>query len=240
MNGDELPPPGVDPDILAAALANPSGCGGESDLGCNAYDLWAAMTRLGHEVKLQGRAFAVLREQLANTGAPEADGIRETVSSAVKQAAGVFQEQTRDAERRAEAARQRANRIEEELLAALADVHDRLSRSLETARGNASRKGWIGRLFSRKSGALDSLIEGQELALRRVADELARLDVREIPVLGTAFNPETMRAVATDPSGAAPDGTVTAVLRGGWSRGGGVWRVAEVMVAKTTDKGATW
>ncbi len=237
MNGDELPPHGVAPDILAAALANLVDCGGESDLGCNAYDLWAAMTRLGHEVKLQGRAFAALREQLANTGAPEADDIKETVSSAVEQAFGVFQEQMRDAERRAEAARQRANRVEEELLAALADVHDRLARSVETARRNASRKSWIDRLFSHESGALDSLIEGQELALRRVADELARLDVREIPVLGTAFNPETMRAVAMDSSGAAPDGTVTAVLRGGWSRGGDIWRVAEVMVAKTTGKG---
>ncbi len=247
MSAEELKPPaGIPSEIVAAALAAPAGGPTDEDLGCDAYALWAAMTRLAHEVKLQGRAFAALREQIGrdagNRGQEAAGpGLEAKVSAAVGQALTGLKD---EAERKAEAAERKAERAEEDLLATLTDVHDRLARSLEASRRNvagpAARTGFLSRFLSPKAGTaeggllkgVESLIEGQELALRRVGDELAGRGLREIRVLGLPFNPDTMRAVAAEASGAAEDGTVTAVVRGGWMLDDTVWRVAEVVVAR--------
>ncbi len=269
MSANEPPAPsGIDPEILAAALNTaPTGDAGE-DLGCDAYALWATVTRLGHEVKLQGRAFAALREALEKRDAAlpgcDADGLAAKIAAEVDRTLDVGREGMRAAERSAEAARKRAVRAEEDLLSALADVHDRLYRGLEAARKIAGarscktvepcseesveRKSWFkrwlpgGKAADRKGGnpggeevsegVVRSLLEGQELALRRVADEMSIRGLREIAVLGERFNPETMRAVAVDPAGDVPEGTVTAVIRGGWMLHDEVWRTAEVMVSR--------
>lgn len=239
-------PEGIDPEILSAALARPFDDADKDGLGCDAYALWAAMTRLGHEVRLQGRAFASLREQLENGRASDPyagnNGLEEKAAAIVAPALDAIRESVREAERRAEASRGRAARAEEELLETLTDVHDRLARGLDASRQLISRrapgKGWLSRLLSRDAGTADaiaSLMDGQELALRRVEDELARRGMREIIVLGEVFDPETMRVVATDASGGSPDGTVTAVVRGGWELGGTVWRAAEVVVARLRE-----
>ena len=60
----EEPPAGIDAEILAAlADANPDAnpeTDDEIDRPIDSYTLWAAMTALTHEVKLQGRAFKEL------------------------------------------------------------------------------------------------------------------------------------------------------------------------------------
>lgn len=245
MSADEMKKPeGIAPEILAAALKYPPEGEAEEDLGCDAYALWAAMTRLAHEVKLQGRAFAALREQVTSLCRPDpgldTESLEAKIVAVVDLVLKTWQENQHEAERGAEAARRRATRAEEELLTTLADVYDRLSRALEASRRSAARRGsdqgWLRRwLASGSTTAGDevrSLIEGQELALRRVADELMRRGLREITVLGQRFNPETMRAVATDSISESPEGTVTAVIRGGWMLGDALWRAAEVMVAR--------
>lgn len=250
MSSDDAgQPEGMAPEILDAALSRPPGEVEEDDLGCGAYALWAAMTRLAHEVKLQGRAFAALRERLENDAAnpgAAADGIiGERVASAAERALVAFRESVGESERRIEIARRREARAEDDLLSALTDIHDRLARSLDAARQSVSRSGpkavWWGRLLRSKdgSGAVDSLIEGQELALRRIKDELARRGMREIAALGKRFDPEVMRAVAADSSGGSEDGTVTAVVRGGWLRDEMVWRHAEVAVARRREQEAS-
>jgi molecular chaperone GrpE len=238
------------PEILDAALSRPPGEAEEDDLGCGAYALWAAMTRLAHEVKLQGRSFAALRERLENDAAnPDTaagDIIGERVASVIEQALAAFRESVGEAERRIEIARRRETRAEDDLLSALTDIHDRLARSLDASRQSVSRSDpkagwWVKWLLWRRggSGAIDSLIEGQELALRRVKDELARRGMREIAALGERFDPEIMRAVAADSSKGIEDGTVTAVVRGGWLRDGTVWRHAEVAVARRREQEAS-
>ena len=248
---DTSPPDGLSPEILDAALSRPPGEEEESDLGCGAYSLWAAMTRLAHEVKLQGRAFAALRERLEIDSAAHqdaaADGaIEERIASATEQAFAVFRESVGEAERRAEAARRREARTEDDLLSTLTDIHDRLARSLDASRQSVSRSspkaGWWETLLPQRggSGAVDSLIEGQELALRRIKDELARRGMREIAALGERFDPEVMRAVATVSSEEAEDGMVTTVMRSGWFRDEMVWRPAEVTVARHREQEASW
>ena len=244
---DAKPPAGVAPGILEAALARPPDDAEESWLDCDAYALWAAMTRLGHEVKLQGRAFAALRERLENDAAPNAEaaigGIGEKVAVLAERALARARENDREADRRIEAARRQAAKAEDDLLSTLADLHDRMSRGLDAARrrksGEPPKKGWLARMLPRAdngSEMVDSLVEGQELALGRLGDELARRAMRPIAALGERFNPETMRAVAADASGQAEDGTVTMVVRGGWLRGEAVWRAAEVAVARSRQQ----
>jgi len=238
-----MPPEGVAPEILQAAMEHPADGAEEDGLGCDAYALWAAMTRLGHEVKLQGRTFAALRELLENNPKADADAVAREIGE--KTAARIWQvfsqlrEGDREAERRVEAARRQAARGEDDLLSTLADLHDRLARGLEVARrrraSSSRKKSWLARIMPDTGGdseTLDSLLEGQELALRRVGDELSRRGMREITALGERFDPETMCVTATDASGQAEDGTVTAVIRGGWFRGETVWRAAEVTVAR--------
>ncbi len=277
--GETKGPEGIEPGILAAALNSPPDSDAGEDLGCDAYALWAALTRLGHEVKLQGRAFAALREALEEQGQNgpgfDADNLEAKVAAVVERSLGAWRENAREAERTAEAARKRAARAEEDLLRTLADVHDRLSRGLEAARKLAearrlaaerqsaktsvAKRCWLCRWLSpgdtgQSGGAAEdsatagageaagddaeSWLEGQELALRRVADELSRRGLREIAALGELFDPLTMQAVAVDPASDLPAGTVTAVLRGGWMLRDEVWRAAEVMVVRSGSANA--
>jgi len=240
---DAMPPEGVAPEILEAALASLPDGTEEDGLGCDAYALWAAMTRLGHEVKLQGRSFAALRERLEDESAFGVDAIAEDagekIAAVVVRALSLFRESDREAERRAEAARRQAARSEDELLSILADLHDRLARGLDAARRQRSfyarKQGWLARILSRRGKGPEivaSLVEGQELALSHIGDELSRRGMREIAALGEPFEPDSMRVVATDASGRAEDGIVTEVIRGGWFRGETVWRSSEVVVAR--------
>uniref|UniRef100_Q01SX5 GrpE protein n=1 Tax=Solibacter usitatus (strain Ellin6076) TaxID=234267 RepID=Q01SX5_SOLUE len=58
---DEAPPPGIPPEIL-------SGDAGTETAATDSYAMWAAMTALTQEVKLQGRAFKQLSETLSAEG----------------------------------------------------------------------------------------------------------------------------------------------------------------------------
>src|SRR5271156_5836872 len=57
----EAPPAGIDPEVLAAMAGgeNP-----EVERRCDSYALWAAVTALTQEVKLEGRAFLELTRTL--------------------------------------------------------------------------------------------------------------------------------------------------------------------------------
>src|SRR5258708_3810186 len=59
---EEVPPPGIPPEILAGDSAPAEN--GPTDW----YTMWAAMTALTQEVKLQGRAFRQLSEALTTEG----------------------------------------------------------------------------------------------------------------------------------------------------------------------------
>ena len=62
---DEAPPAGIDPEILSAVTgAGETEADTEADRRCDSYSLWAAVTALTQEVKLQGRAFLELNRTL--------------------------------------------------------------------------------------------------------------------------------------------------------------------------------
>ena len=214
----EEPPRGIDAEILAAMAGDSEGRVHQAPAAT--YSLWAAMTTLTQEVKLQGRSFKELNDTL---GA----------------------QSSRMAERERELLRETERRCRKEVLGVLIDLRDRLGRGLESVRASEAeiskpaRRGWRARLFSRPDddaadavpATLEALKKGYELGLERLDQTLEEFNAREIPCEGQAFDPRRMNAIDRQESSAVPDGTVIGVYRSGYEWNGEVFRPAQVKVS---------
>jgi len=196
----EPPPAGTAPDVLGSAEPVP-------DL----FSLLGQLTALTREVHLQARTM---------------HGLQAEVSAGVSRLA--------DAAARPEAF---ANALEEarrdaslDVIPALLDVHDRLTRNLdEASRRLDSLRGLRARFGGRP--VLRAVIDGVVLARERLDDLLGRLGVEEILCVGRAFDPAAMRAVEVARGSPALPGTVVEVIRAGYTVRGRVIRFADVKVA---------
>jgi molecular chaperone GrpE len=185
---------------------------------CDLYSVWAAITALTQEIKLQGRSF----KQLSETLAPVAD------------LAPQLPEMQREAQERAR----------REMLDVLLELRDRLGRGLEAARvsqakmGESLASGWAARLLARYKAfrhameTVRALEEGYTLSLERLDEVLAQFDVREIVCQGEPFDPSSMHAVDVVESEQAAEGTVIEVYRAGYEWQGQAYRPAQVKVAR--------
>jgi molecular chaperone GrpE len=221
----EDPPGGIDAEMLAAlADANPDANGGIDRSG-DSYTLWAAMTALTHEVKLQGRAFKELHNTIGTQASRMADEIRTA-----------YRERERDVQRETE------RRSRREVLAALIDLRDRLGRGLESVRAVESeisrRAGqrWLARAFTKAAKDPDveklaALTKGYELGLERLDQTLEEVNAHEIRCEGQPFDPRRMNAVDKEESTVVPEGTVLEVYRTGYEWSGEVFRPAQVKVS---------
>ena len=216
---DEEPPRGVEADILAAMT---SGQGSSRPSPAAAYSLWAAMTALTQEVKLQGRSFKELNDTLGSQASRMAECERDLV---------------REAERR-----ETERRCRKEVLGVLIDLRDRLGRGLESLRASQPlipktvRRGWRARIFSQpgedSSGpTLAALKKGYELGLERLDQTLEEFNVREVPSEGLPFDPQWMNAIDRQESSTVPVGTVLEVYRSGYEWNGELLRPAQVKVS---------
>jgi len=208
----------------SGAVERPASDGGadEVDAGreIDAYGLWAAMTTLAHEVKLQGRAFKELDTTLGRQAAATTDEIRRAYRE-------------RDAQREAE------RRCRREMLGAVIDVRDRMERGLDSAHAAsdafARRRGWLARLFRRfapdGTEALAAVVTGYELGLERLDQLLEDLGARRIRCEGEVFDPRRMNAIDRHHTTAVSPGTVVEVHRSGYEWDGEVFRTAQVTVA---------
>ena len=199
---------------VTATAVQPCKRDGQWDL----YSMWAALTALTQEVKLQGRSF----KQLSETVAPLAN------------LAPFLPEVQRQAEQRARG----------EVLDVLLDLRDRLRRGLDSARAGQAelRKsfelGWRSRLFALHKPleaaveTVAALAKGYALSLDRLNELLDRSDVREIECRGQPFNPALMHVVDLEETRDAPEGTVLDVYRPGYQWKGEVYRPAQVKVAR--------
>jgi molecular chaperone GrpE (heat shock protein) len=227
----EEPPAGIDAEMLAAlADANPQ-ADEEIDRPIDSYTLWAAMTALTHEVKLQGRAFKELHTTIGAQAGRVADEIRT-----------VYREGERDRQRDAE------RRSRREILGALLDLRDGLWRGLESVRAveSAIRKsagrGWLVRFFTKRlknpdAEKLAALTTGYELGLQRLDQTLDELDAHEIRCQSQPFDPRKMNAIDKEESAVVPEGTVLEVYRTGYEWCGEVFRPAQVKVSRAPAAG---
>ena len=181
------------------------------DQGPDLYSLLAQLAALTRETQLQGRATNRLHAELG----PALQRLAESVVGP-------------DVVARKLAEARREARLE--LVGELLEVRDRFARGLEEARRRLSGLRGLRARFGQRP-VLESLAEGNGLALERLDDALRRLDVHEIPSQGKSFDPRMMRAVAVEAASAAPPGTVLEVFRAGYTADGRVLRFAEVKVA---------
>jgi molecular chaperone GrpE len=212
----EEPPRGVEAEILQSIT------GEGSEPASTDYTLWAAMTALTQEVKLQGRAF----KELDNT-------VNAQTARSME----------REREREREVARETERRCRKEFLGVLIDLRDRLARGLESARASeaevpaADSRGWRSRLFgptetpARPDGVIEALKKGYEMGLERVDQTLDELHARRIICEGQTFDPKRMNAVDREESSSVPAGTVIEVYRSGYEWNGEIVRPAQVKVA---------
>jgi molecular chaperone GrpE len=216
-------PQGITAELLSS-LATETGVSANGR--CDLYSIWAAITALTQEIKLQGRSF----KQLSETLAPLAD------------LAPQLPQMHREAQERAR----------REMLDVLLDLRDRLGRGLEAARVSQAKmresleSGWTARLLARHqalrqaSEAVNALEEGCALSLDRLDEVLAQFDVRKIVCQGEPFDPGSMHAVDVEETEQAAEGTVVEVYRAGYEWKGKVYRPAQVKVARkppTTSAG---
>jgi molecular chaperone GrpE len=218
----EHPPEGIEAEILSALTS------GESEHAADqtsSYALWAAMTALSQEVKLQGRAFKELAATLDSQPARIGDEIR-----------AAYREREHDIQREAE------RRCRKEILGSLIDLRDRLERGLQSAKqsaaeiSRASGRGWRARLFGNPSAdlaqaPLAAVIRGYELGLECLDQILESFNARSISALGQSFDPRRMNAIDRQESQAVPEGTVLDVYRTGYEWNGDVFRPAQVKVS---------
>ena len=211
-------PRGVDAEILAALAGGDDAARPEPT---STYSLWAAMTSLAQEVKLQGRSFKELNDTLGS-------------------------QSSRMAERERELQRETERRCRKEVLGVLIDLRDRLGRGLESVRASEAqipkpvRRGWRERLFppplpqageDATEATRAALKKGYELGLDRLDQTLAEFNAREIPCEGQAFDSRRMNAIDRQESSAVPEGTVIEVYRSGYEWNGEIFRPAQVKVS---------
>ena len=228
----EEPPAGIDAEILESVMhGNDSAGDSMGARDCDSYALWAAMTALTQEIKLQGRAFQELNRTLTGQAEKIADELR-----------AVYAERERALRRETE------RRCRRDILGALIDLRDRLGRGRESVRvlekeaaAAAARAGSLTRVltrvFSNKPtaeavSALGALIRGYELGIERLDQTLDEFHAREIRCEGEGFDPHRMNAVDSEESATVAPGTVLEVYRSGYEWDGEVFRPAQVKVSR--------
>lgn len=229
---DESAPQGLTAELLAA-LQNgdpfpPLEAAQPGAGGCDLYSLWAAMTALTQEVRIQGRTFKQLHETLLNETLPAA-----AVSRGVE-----------DAPLEQGSARTQQPRKQE--IDVLLDLRDRIERGGNTVRTAAeelastrlpSLARWlgVGNSYARHTQeVLAALSHGYSLTLDSLDEALVACRVSRVAAEGRTFDPQRMTAVDIEETESVPEGTVVAVYRNGFEWNNEVYRTAQVKVARAT------
>ena len=197
---DDLPEPAEDEEGDA---------GGSHEIDLR--DLFAEFAALRQEVRLQNREQARASRELVKA----AEGY-ETASRLIR----------RREDDLAAFERRTATEAENRCLRSVLEVHDALVRGRDAAVALRERRG----LFRRPGRGIAGVVEGYALALRRFDRMLARFGVRRLRTIGQPFDSSTMHAMEVRRIEQAGDGEVVEELLGGFTRDGGVLRLAEVAV----------
>lgn len=226
---------GREPDGIAAEILAQAGAE-EAPPFDDFYSMWAAVTALTQEVRLQGRAFKQIGSSLE-----AASGIPEAVAE-LGRVAGQARQERQERERNLE--REAGQRATKSILDSLLAQRESLTRGLESARlagAGASETGLLARWFAsaeieraRKAAveSVTALETGYRLSLEKLDELLGRMDVQPVHCLGQPFDPLAMNAVDIGETDIEPEGTVLAVFRMGYRWRGEVFRPAEVKVAR--------
>ena len=115
---------------------------------------------------------------------------------------------------------------EDRCLVETLEVRDALVRGQDAAVCLRDRR----RLFARPPRGVGGVVEGYELAIRRLDRLLSRFDVRRVETVGQPFDGRVMHAVEARRVDRIGDGVVVEELRSGFVRHDDVLRLADVAV----------
>lgn len=233
---EEALPQGLPPELLSA-IEN------EEPLPplegqCDLYSLYAALTALTQEVKLQSRTFKQLNETLAELPSSVASILDESAAQASNPADG---KKAGGSESASGAAPQlQPGKQEIELLL---DLRDRFERGLnsvhEASRGLFTSRPWWRRWLGgnqaqeqRTKAVILALEKGYKLTLERMDQALQDYEVTPIACQGEKFDCHRMTAVDMEETESAAEGSVVGVYRTGYEWQGKVFRSALVKVAR--------
>ena len=234
---DEQPPQGLTAELLTAlAQGDPlptleSGQPGSE--GSDLYSLWAAMTALTQEVRLQGRTFKQLNETLLQSFEASSEEARSDEEEEPAQLAEA--RQTGKGEIRLP-------------VSVLLDLRDRLERGGSTARNAAGQLApqrlprlarWlgVGREYARNAQEiLAALSHGYNLTLDTLDEALVGCGVSRMACQGRPFDAQRMTAIDIEETGSVPEGTVVEIYRNGYEWNGEVYRTAQVKVARNPER----
>ncbi len=192
------------------------------------FTLLSEFAGLRQEIRMQNR------EQ--NRSLREMEDVRRAFDEArnlFNEKSHAFDDRLKENARALEAMEERIRRAaEKKALLPFLEVRDALERGLAAARSAAEtppkRRGW----FRTAPQAMEGMIKGYEMALRRCDRALAQADIRPLAALGNPFDPERMRAVSIRSAPEAEKGQVVSVQLVGFVRGSEVIRTAEVIVGE--------
>jgi molecular chaperone GrpE len=242
---DEQPPQGLTAALLAALESGdplpPVDSEQPGDGGCDLYSLWAAMTVLTQEVRLQSRTFKQLNETLIRN----AQSLEESAAEArySEEAAAAEQAQIEQAE-----AQPPWKKEIHFPLNFLLDLRDRVERGGNTARNAAEELSakrlprlarWLGvgtQYAVHTQEIVAALSHGYILTLDSLDEVLMGSSVSRIACQGQVFDPQRMTAVDIEETISVPQGTVVEVYRNGYEWNGEVYRTAQVKVARNPER----
>ncbi len=236
----EEPPEGVAAELLAVLEDMPLD---EPPPACSEYQVWASLTALEQEVKMQGRAFRDVTEAMAPLKARAEQEVTDE-QSGLEKAIGALEALRTDIEHTAESAAH--EKVWGEVVDLLLDLRDRLGRGTQTldasiARLRADQEAHrlprllpgVRRTVLELFESVSALAQGNALILDRLDDRLARLGIEEIPAEGKVFDSTVMKAVDVEIRDDLPEGTVSVVHQRGYTWRGKVYRLAEVKVTRS-------
>ena len=231
MAQGEPPPDGIPEELLADALEDHDS---PDALGSDLYTLFAALTALGGEIRLQGRAFKQLADVLASS--TQVPGRLERIEAAQ---VAVARELARQSE--SEASELPPTK---ELLDVLLDLYDRLNRGLRSFDAGYQKlqtppsRGFLQRLRGDK-GQADTLAasaaamrEGYRLTLSRLDGALLQWGIQRTGEVGEPFDPQHMAVVDVETAPGVPAGSVLEVYRSGYVHNGHILATARVKVSR--------
>jgi len=246
---EEGPPEGIDGELLSELKdEEPSAFKGGLSGRQDHYSTWSAITALTQEVKLQGRAFRDLGNELKSLAGLStsmeklAQSHRDAVADARSMAERANEVLTA---RRDELGNEAMARARKEIIEVLADIREGMViglGSVEESMKNlvgTERPNWLRRIFARKDldmervlGIISSLKKGYSLSLGRIEEALGEFGVTAIRCEGEPFDPGRMTAVEIEERSDVPDGTVLEVFRTGYASESEIIRPAQVKVAR--------
>lgn len=199
-----------------------SGEPASEDAGVDLHTMVKEWIALRQEVRLESRGDKTSRERLDQAVGAFHDGLDQVHQQLQKTIDPLISERDRlrDEFRGQLESQQRV------WVDLLLDARDALARGAESSRQAGRRIGWR-RWFLRRD-LLESLLEGYELALRRIDAVLESRGIVAIECEGQRVDPQRMRVVDVVRRDDLPEGAVVEVVRRGYADGSQVIRFAEV------------